>query len=207
MISKQRMFNGLSVAVGVGIAALIGIGIYSQYIEQPFLYYQNLPFPLDGYGNQVPKGKYARVYPGNPVELNVERCSLAKKTMSYKTTHSLRNEATGVSTMLPNLEVAIEPGCHRSISKVNVIPAATKPGIYSVWGVASAEGLFKTHKIDWYSETFEVVPPKEQLVIITGEKGDKGDKGTKGPKGEVGPAGVPGVQGATGAKGSFWGNK
>lgn len=198
MMKRTTVFNGLLGTFG-GLLAIAGaLYMYATRIEQPYLYYQNLPFPI---GSQV--------IAGEAVHLAVERCSRADETRSYGTTHTLTDADSKQSVLLPNVEVSIEPGCHRSISKINVIPPDTKSGRYFVSGVATVEGAFVTHRVPWYSEPFDVVaaPPAA--------KGDPGAPGAAGPAGKVGKTGDKGDKGSDGATGAtgrqgaagngFWG--
>ena len=120
---------------------------YAYFLEQPYLSYQNRPFPPS----------IEKVTAGEPVPLIVERCNSADHLKSYKTTHSIRSETTGITTMLPDVRVSIKPGCHRSISKVNEVPKGTAPDIYTVYGIAIAEGSLRNFNVPWSSEPFEVI--------------------------------------------------
>ncbi len=122
--------------------------IYATRIERPYLSYQNLPFPP----------LLERVRPGEIVPLSVERCSSAKVIKAYRTTHALRNVKTRELEIQTDVQVTIDPGCHRGVSKINLIPLGTKPGIYTAVGIATVEGAFTKHEVPWYSEPFEVIP-------------------------------------------------
>jgi hypothetical protein len=199
MIKRTTIFNGLLGAFTALIFIAGALYMYATRIEQPYLYYQNLPFPI---GSQV--------IAGEAVHLAVERCSRADETRSYGTTHTLTDVDSKQSVLLPNVEVSIEPGCHRSISKINVVPADTKAGRYIVGGVATVEGTFVTHKVAWYSEPFDVIaaPPAAKgepgATGAAGPAGAKGATGAPGATGRQGSDGPPGATGAPGAKGSFW---
>jgi hypothetical protein len=145
-MKRATLFNGLLGVLGSLIIVAGALYMYATHIEQPYLYYQNLPFPTE-----------MRVVAGEAVPLSVERCNRTSTAKSYSTTHILTDAATKQPTILPNVQVSIEPGCHRSLSKINVIPADTKPGHYTVSGIATVEGTFGWHRIAWYSEPFEVI--------------------------------------------------
>jgi hypothetical protein len=195
MIKRTTIFNGLLGATGVLIIVAGALYMYATRIEQPYLYYQNLPFPI---GSQV--------IAGEAVHLAVERCSRADETRSYGTTHTLTDVGSKQSVLLPNVEVSIEPGCHRSISKINVIPADTKAGRYIVGGLATVEGTFVTHKVAWYSEPFDVIAAPPVARGATGAPGPAGKVGKTGDKGDKGSDGATGATGRQGAAGSgFWG--
>jgi hypothetical protein len=198
MIKRTTIFNGLLGATGVLIIVAGALYMYATRIEQPYLYYQNLPFPI---GSQV--------IAGEAVHLAVERCSRADETRSYGTTHTLTDVDSKQSVLLPNVEVSIEPGCHRSISKINVIPGDTKAGRYIVGGLATVEGTFVTHKVAWYSEPFEVIaapPAAKGEPGATGAAGPAGKVGKTGDKGDKGSDGATGATGRQGVAGNgFWG--
>jgi hypothetical protein len=198
-MKRSTIFNGLLGTFGVMIATAGALYMYATHIEQPYLYYQNLPFPVD-----------TKVIAGEAVRLSVERCSRADEVRSYPTTHTLTDALTKQSMLLPNVEVSIEPGCHRSISKINVIPPDTKSGRYFVSGVAKIEGAFVTHKVAWYSEPFDVEARAQPMKGepgapgVAGPTGAKGATGAAGATGRQGTDGATGATGATGAKGNFW---
>jgi hypothetical protein len=149
-LSPARIFYPMLGTV-MGMTVLIsGLFAWSTWFETPYLYYQNLPFPTQ-----------EKVHAGDAVKLSVERCSRAGQTKTYMTTHTLRNETTGAPTLLPDVSVSIEPGCHRSNSRINEIPRKTAPGIYTVSGVAVVETFTSKREVKWYSEPFEVLPPKD----------------------------------------------
>lgn len=145
-MQRATLFNGLLGLLGGLITIAGALFMYATHVELPYLYYQNLPFPTE-----------QRVIAGEAVPIAVERCNRAASPKSYNTTHILSNVATKQPTILPNVEVSIEPGCHRSLSKINIIPADTLPGHYTVSGIATVEGTFGWHRIAWYSESFEVI--------------------------------------------------
>jgi hypothetical protein len=183
---RARIFNGLLGLTAVLITVSIGLSIWAKYIEPPWLKIRNLPFPAA-----------ATVSAGEAIELAVERCNSSKKTQTYTITRSLRNEVTGISELLPEVILSIEPGCHRTLSKVNIIPKSQPPGIYSAWGIAIIQMRIGKQEIDWYTDKFEVLPPKPAEII----------KVIPGPPGKQGPQGIRGVPGETGPKGTFWGSK
>lgn len=144
----NNLFNWLLRLFGLLMAASIGLVVWALYFEEPYLYYQNLPFPELG-----------SVRAGEPVQLSVERCNRDSVIRTYDITRSLINVKTKQVDLLPNVKVSIDPGCHRGISRINVIPASTAPGTYRVTGVAVIPGLMRTHEVPLYSEPFEVVAP------------------------------------------------
>lgn len=197
MIKRTTLFNGLLGTFGALIIIAGALYMYSAHIEQPYLYYQNLPFPAD-----------ITVLAGEAVELSVERCNRTAKVRTYRTTHALIDVDSRQSVLLPNVEVSIEPGCHRSASRINVVPPDTKSGRYFVAGVATVEGAFVTHRVAWYSEPFDVIAREQPMKGEPGETGPAGKvgkTGDKGDKGATGKQGSDGAPGATGAKGAnFW---
>ncbi|MGI4936561.1 MAG: hypothetical protein ACRYF5_07420 [Janthinobacterium lividum] len=196
MSAQSKVLNGLFKVTSVTCVIVASLLVYSTFFAAPFLYYQNLPFNV-----------ISKAYPGQVVELAVERCSRSDKAQSYSTTHSIKNTRTNVSVLLPQLDVSIEPGCHRSTSKLNIVPPDTRPGTYIVWGVATIDnGFFGNSKVEWYSEPFEVLAKESAapvVQIIAGADGADGKRGPPGPRGASGPQGPPGPPGPPGK--SFWG--
>jgi hypothetical protein len=199
MITKKRTFNGLLILTSLLALTCLSLAVWAKYFESPWLRYQNLPFPT--------AVTLATVYPGEAVELSVERCNDSNKMQTYSTSHSIRNETTGMSEMLPDVLLSVEPGCHRTRSKINVIPPKEKPGVYTVWGVALIDMRIGTRAVSWYSEKFEVLPPKPPVVILQLLPALPGPPGPPGPAGKPGKHGDQGPQGAVGPKGTFWGGK
>lgn len=144
-MNRAKVFNGMSGALAGVIFLALVLYLWASRFEAPFLYYQNLPFPV-----------MATVHAGDVVQLQVERCNSDSITHKYRTTRKLTNAETGKDDLLPDVEVEIKPGCHRSTSKVNEIPPTTTPGTYIVGGIAEVEGRFRRHQIPWYSEPFQV---------------------------------------------------
>lgn len=195
MMPMRKVFNSLLITVTALIVFIVTLVVWSTFFEEPYLYYQNLPFP-----------QMEVAHAGEPVALSVERCSKATKSKTYTTTHSLKNEVTGTSELLPDISLSIEPGCHRSLSRINFIPTKTPVGKYSVYGTAIVETFIGKKEVPWYSEPFEVLPPREKaVVIIVGPAGPTGATGATGATGKSGTSGATGLTGATGASGSFWG--
>ena len=193
MIKRTTLFNGLLGTFGALLVIAGALYMYAAHIEEPYLYYQNLPFPGD-----------SPIVAGEPVSLSVERCNRSSTVKRYGTTHTLTDVESRQTVLLPNVEVSIEPGCHRSISKINIVPVDTKTGRYIVSGVATVDGAFSTHRIAWYSEPFDVIAAPPAARGATGAAGPAGAKGATGAAGRQGIDGPPGATGAQGAKGSFW---
>ncbi|WCD44268.1 hypothetical protein Tiera_012 [Polaromonas phage Tiera] len=129
------------------VVFMTGFFLYATKVEQPYLYYQNLPFPVLG-----------EVHAGKAAPMSVERCNDTDTAQMYPTTHTLKNSATGAEIIFPDVWISIQPGCHRSTSLLNKLPEGTPPGRYTFYGLAIVPGLLVSHKIKWYSEEFEVLP-------------------------------------------------
>ena len=142
-----RTFTHLVHVTALLTLIVFGCLFWAFVFERPFLYYVNQPFPAA-----------SAVRAGEAVELFVERCSRSRHRRSYMTSHTMVNAKTGTAELLPDVWIDIEPGCSTSISRINVIPKNTQPGIYTVSGVALAEGIVLTHKVPWVSQPFEVLP-------------------------------------------------
>ena len=145
----MRMFRVFWTMFWVFVFSLSATLVYLLYFEPPFLSYQGLPFQVEGPAR-----------PGESVRLIVTRCNSSDKTRDYELSHWLQNIDTNEPQIpLPAGKVApIKPGCQRGRSAMNVIPAGTPPGRYRIGGTGDAEGTLRTVPVEWYSETFEVLP-------------------------------------------------
>lgn len=123
--------------------------VYFVAFEQPYLSYQNLPFPP-----QVPL-----VRAGEIVPLLVRRCSSAHKAQTYTMARSLQSMDSNRWIVLPDMTVRAEPGCTEGISLINAIPRETPPGHYRVIGLAEIQGTVRTMHVPWLSGEFAVVAP------------------------------------------------
>lgn len=189
MSGKDRWFFAMvTFTVMMAITCAV-LGLWAEFIEQPWFNYRNLPFPTAA----------RTFYPGDVVLLNVERCNHTAKTQSYNTTHNMRNEDTGISEMLPDRRIDIEPGCHPTLSRLNTAPITTKPGTYTLWGTAVIQMRVGEREVPWNTETFQILPAKPPL------QGIPGPAGATGKTGATGATGATGNTGATGATGKFWG--
>lgn len=149
MISRSRVFFILLSSVGSLLFVLSILWLYDKNCE-PWLYYQNRPFPL----------KAMQIYPGDVVPLEVERCNSTDENRTYRTTHNMRNEDTGIVTMLPDAKADIGPGCHRANSRLNVVPLSIAPGRYTSFGTAVINMWFSDREIRWDSEVYVILPAK-----------------------------------------------
>ena len=153
----------------VAVMAAVSMAVvYFLLAEPPYLSYGNLPFPA----------LVKRVEQGEPVALTVLRCNSSSVTHVYDMTRSLINHQTGKSTALPgSARIPIAPGCHVEINRANIIKIDTEPGVYSIWGMAFAQGTLRTHTISWQSQPFEVIPKpeKDQEKTNTAETGKTGE--------------------------------
>ena len=122
---------------------------YLWFFEPPFLSYQGLPFQVEGPAR-----------PGESVRLIVTRCNRSSKPRDYNLSHWLQNIDTDDSPVaLPAGPVPpMRPGCKTGRSAMNVIPAGTAPGRYRIGGTGLVAGTLRTFEVEWYSETFEVLP-------------------------------------------------
>ena len=128
---------------------LIWFGMWLLYLEPPYLSYPTSPFKV-----QTPTIKA-----GNPVLLEVERCSSSKGNRSYitgRTLVSLDDHRDQIE--LASVAVTISPGCHTAVNAISVVPVGTQPGRYYLSGVAEIQGTIRTHVLHWESVPFEVVP-------------------------------------------------
>ena len=160
MISKIKLFNGLAAIFASLIVGLVGIYLHAEFVEEPWLSYGNMPFPVVG-----------KVMAGQPVVYSVIRCNSKSTRQTYQTTRNLQRMGAGqISTPLPPIDVSIEPGCNPAQIRMNVIPITTPPGFYMVHGKVPVRGLYKDHIVGWNSSIFEVVAdPKEPAAMAINE--------------------------------------
>ena len=132
------------------VAALSsGLFTYLRFFETAALVYLGLPFKVAGPARQ-----------GESVKLTVNRCNTSDKPLSYELSHYLKNNETGLVTVLPSGRVPpIPTGCTTASSAANVIPPGTPPGKhYIVGGEGEVKGSIRTVYVHWESEEFEVLP-------------------------------------------------
>lgn len=131
----------------VGIVG--GLFAYFAYFQPPFLSYGNLPMPV----------RTPHVHPGDPVELTVVRCNSDNKTRIYGVSHQLVHVDGGEVIVLPASQTSVEPGCHESVSAINVVPPGTPPGLYVIEGYGEAQATLRAVSVRWVSQPFEVTSP------------------------------------------------
>ena len=200
MTIERRTKHGISLQTRIFISMLgltsllVMVGgalyMYARYFEAPFLYYQNLPFPVE-----------TSTFAGDIVPVSVERCSTSDQKETYVVTHMLKNLGTGETFILDDQTVEIDPGCHRDSSKINKVPAWIKPGKYQVTGTAIIEMRVGQRRVPWYTEPFIVLPAKIPAIVIIPIPGPAGPAGKTGPAGPAGKAAEPLK------KCNFWGCK
>jgi hypothetical protein len=155
-MNKQKTLSVMAWLTVLLSITCLSLFIYSKYIEQPFLYYQNRPFPA----------VFKTIIQGSVAPYEVERCSTSDKKEIYKITRRLIHLPKEGQVKLPDIlfeaiPVDIDPGCHREISKVMTAPLSVPVGVWMASGIALVPGLFREHKIPWYSEPFEIVKKPE----------------------------------------------
>lgn len=134
-----------------GMFITVIILFYFWFLEKPYLTYQNIPFPP----------VIAEIHAGDIVPLNVVRCNSDRYVHNYESSHSLLNVETLEPILMPDIKVMISPGCHKGISLINKVPAEAPPGRYVVFGTADVYGTLREFHIEWRSEEFIVLPPKQ----------------------------------------------
>lgn len=135
------------------LATVIAMGAFLGYfffLEPPYLTYENLPFP--------PHLKQVRQ--GEVMPLTVRRCNRSDEMKAYIVAHELQSLSVppGKVVVMPSQLTTALPGCETVTSLINLVPAATPPGVYRVVGAALIEGHMSSHVVPWYSESFEVLP-------------------------------------------------
>jgi hypothetical protein len=150
-MNKQNTLKGMAWLTVSLFVISVALFVYAKYIEQPYLFYQNRPFP----------SIFKKIEAGSLAPYEVERCNTSEKTQTYKITRRLvhlpkPNEVQLPDVLFESMFLDIEPGCHRDISKLSTPPAVTPPGTWMARGIAIVPGTFRTFQIPWYSEPFEV---------------------------------------------------
>jgi len=144
-LTKVR--NALSVLV-----LMMGLGMgsayfYSAYIEEPYVTYTPLPFPMP----------IAPVYPGGVATAVAKRCNSQSTPLSYKSTRQIKRENSNEpAIILDSVLITIPPGCTSVSTRVNVVPETTQPGFYRFSGTAMVKGLIVYHEVGWNTDVFEV---------------------------------------------------
>lgn len=128
--------------------AVVALALYlwAAYLERPWLSYQALPWEV-----------IEPVHPGEAVRVVVLRCNDTSAKRTYRVTRTLQNVDTGEAYVLPASEVDIEPGCHREVSRLSVVPKDAAEGTYVLGGFGLAKGRLIEHRVPWSTQRFEVV--------------------------------------------------
>ena len=141
------------------LVALMGGGyIYSAFFEEPWLSYREMPFAVHG-----------PVTAGGPASSHVIRCNSTKTSKSYTTTRGFQKMgANAPPILLPSLDLTVEPGCEKAISRINIVPDGTLPGWYRFTGTAAVHGFLVWHEVQWGTNFFEVVaaPIKNTEIVL-----------------------------------------
>jgi len=159
MISPIKIFNFLACIFALLVAILAGSYLYSAVFEEPYLSYKEMPFAVQGL-----------TYAGGPAVSHVIRCNSSGSTKSYTTTRGFQKMGSNqLPTILPSIDLTVEPGCEPAISRINIVPDNALPGWYRFVGVASVHGLLVWHEVPWSTNFFEVVakPAKETEIVLT----------------------------------------
>jgi hypothetical protein len=135
-------------AIGLLVISSLMLGVIVTALKAPpALAYNDLPWRVDG-----PKTFYA----GQVVPIKVDRCNGLSRQMIYTVTRTLKNIETGETYVFPSTKVAIEPGCHQSVSRLHLLPEDLAPGTYQAAGVGTVQGAFNDIDIPFYTEPFNV---------------------------------------------------
>ncbi len=122
-----------------------GLYLWAVYLEKPWLEYRALPWEV-----------IEPVKPGEMVPVIVLRCNHTGERRTYRVTRNLVNVDTGDQIVLPSSDTDIEPGCHRSISKLSLVPSNVPDGTYVLSGLGHAKGRLQVHEVPWTTQRFEV---------------------------------------------------
>ena len=133
----------------VWFANLFGIVLIGGVLllERSPLAYGNLPFPVLN----------SPVKAGEAIHLRVRRCNNDDRVRVYDVSRVLVG-ADGGQFILTPLKITIDPKCETVVSKINIIPADTPPGKYTLRGYGEINGFIRTHMVQWQSVEFVVTP-------------------------------------------------
>lgn len=159
MLKSAKVALGFLTAMFATVLAVF----YFLFCQTNYLEYRNIPFPP----------QMATVAAGSVAPLSVERCNLDSRSHNYLTTHALRNVKTGLVILMPDVTITIDPGCTRAVSRINLVPDATPPGRYYIYGTAETKGTIRTFHLPWHSQEFDVVD-KTPVVVKKLEAPKKG---------------------------------
>ena len=151
-ISLETIRNALTATLAFLITSVLCVYLYSRYIEEPYLSYTPLPFPMLA----------EKVYPGGVATATATRCNTTSKPLSYQSTRQIKRENSNEpAVILDAVWITIEPGCSSVSTRVNVVPENNALGFYRFSGVAVIKGLMVEHQVVWNTDVFEVIakPP------------------------------------------------
>lgn len=136
---------------------IIAIAAWVAFLDVPPLRYPVQPFPVLS----------LRVFPGDPVLMQVRRISTEAEESSYTSARWLVNMETGERVPLNPGVFSATPGDHTPPPSLNlVIPKEIldehPPGFYYAAGSVSVDGKVRNHKVPWRSAAFEIVRPGAQ---------------------------------------------
>ena len=144
----QKVRNGLLATLAVLILFVVCVYLYSRYLEEPYLSYKPLPFPIVA----------STIYPGSVAAAIASRCNSQNRVMQYHSSRQIKREnSTQPAVILDSVEISAEPGCASVSTRANVVPEDTQPGFYRFSGVAIIKGLMVDHEVGWNTDVFEVV--------------------------------------------------
>lgn len=144
----QKIRNGLLATLAVFILFVVCVYVYSRYLEEPYLSYKPLPFPIVS----------SPIYPGSVAAAIASRCNSQNRVMSYHSSRQFKREnSTQPAVILESIEISAEPGCATVSTRANVVPEDTQPGFYRFSGIAIIKGLMVDHEVGWNTDVFEVV--------------------------------------------------
>ena len=156
-ISLENIRNFLLATLSLLITIVLAGYVYSAFIEEPYIKYNPMPFPV----------VTQTVYPGGVATATATRCNTQKHPITYKSSRRLtRENSNQPALVLESVLITIEPGCSSVATRINVVPENTPPGFYRFSGVAMVKGLIVEHEVGWNTDVFEVIakPPSPAPV-------------------------------------------
>lgn len=143
----------LNFMLGLVCAMLVmssGLTAYFMFFDEPFLTYENLPFPA----------MKEQLAPGEMIPVKIRKCNNSHEMKVYVVTRVIHEIDTNLHYALPDHPAVIPPGCLTTITTVHAIPANMPNGRYRVFGTAEFRGRFRMHSVEWFSTPFLVMAKK-----------------------------------------------
>ena len=130
------------------MSACMAAIFYFLFLEEPYLVYQNVPFP--------PTKK--SIFAGEVIPVRVKFCNNSRAPTTFTLARSLQEVDTRAVIFMPDVLIRSAPGCREAVSLAHVVPHGVPPGNYRLIGLTEVQGTLHSFQIGWESGPFEVLP-------------------------------------------------